>query len=212
MENKTFLVENNLSKNYMSILRDVHTGMSDFRHAAHVISQFVLGYAASNVPLTKVAILTPLMKTIEDQIKETPYLVPILRAGLAMLPAALELFPNTEVGTIDLERIEKDEKISLNLFGDKIKKDLSTKTVWVLDPMLATGTTVSEVVSICKKRGAQNISILSVISCPEGINKVNTQHSDVSIYTAAIDTGLSKDKFIFPGLGDFGDRYFGSYK
>jgi uracil phosphoribosyltransferase len=151
---------------------------------------------------------TPLETTQGHALKDEIVIVPILRAGLGMVDAFLELFPEARVGHIGLYRDEETLKPVDYYF--KFPKNLDKSIVIILDPMLATGGSICAAVSYLKERGANKIKVVSLIAAPEGINKLTNEHPDVQIYIAVLDRQLNSKGFILPGLGDAGDRIFGT--
>jgi uracil phosphoribosyltransferase len=164
--------------------------------------------ATKHMKLKSKTIDTPLSEFVGAQLEDDVIVVPVLRAGLAMLFSLQEILPKASVGFIGLER---DEKTAIaREYYKKIPNILSTHVVFVVDPMLATGGSMDDTIKAVKDKGAKRIVAVSIVSAPEGVDRVTTHHPDVPIVTAVIDGALNDKKYIVPGLGDFGDRYFGT--
>ncbi len=190
----------------LSVLRDKTTEAAAFRRHANSVAHVLLLHATQDMELSETTITTPLAATSGFNLSGTLLAVPILRAGLAMLPAVQQLIPNVRVGFIGLER---DEKTAIaHQYYNKIPENLAGQKVLIIDPMLATGGTMEDTIGAAKTKGADDIAAVCIVAAPEGIERITTAHPDVSILTAAIDERLDDKKYIVPGLGDFGDRYF----
>lgn len=164
--------------------------------------------ASRKCKLSKKVIETPIASTTGYEIYRSMVFVPVLRAGISMLVPARDFLPWTPVGFIGLER---DEKTAIaHQYYQKFPGNIEKKLILVLDPMLATGGSVSDTIRRLREKGGKRISLACIVAAPEGIRRINTEHPDVMIYTTAIDDHLDERKFIVPGLGDFGDRYFGT--
>lgn len=201
-------VKHPLIAHSLTVLRDKNTGTEEFRRHAGIVSKIMIFEATKNLRLANKKIFTPLAPTIGKQLDDEVVLVPILRAGLAMLFAIQDFLPTAKVGFIGLER---DEKTAIaREYYRKLPKIFSTHTVIILDPMLATGGSFDDTVKALKQKGAKRILLVCIVAAPEGIKRVTQNHPDVIIYTSAIDQTLNAQKYIVPGLGDFGDRYFGT--
>ncbi len=192
----------------MTVLRDKRTKPDEFRRHADIISKLLLIEAIKDLPTADIRIETPLAPFAGRQLKNRVIVVPILRAGISMLNAAFELLPLISVGFVGLVR---DEKTAIaDKYYEKLPKIKPTDTVFVVDPMLATGGSMDEALKIVKEAGAQNTYVVTIVCAPEGLKRVIDNHPDVPIITAAIDKKLDSKAYIVPGLGDFGDRYFGT--
>lgn len=197
-----------LIEHSLTILRDKHTQTEEFRRHANIVSKILLVEATLVLPMTNKKIETPLAPITGKLLTNKIVVVPVLRAGLAMLFALQDFLPSVAVGFIGLER---DEKTAVaREYYQKLPKIFATHHVFVLDPMLATGGSFDETITALKRKGGKRISIVSLVSAPEGIHRIQKNHPDVQIYTSAIDIKLNDQKYIVPGLGDFGDRYFGT--
>lgn len=193
----------------LSILRDEETGTKKFRELISELSTMLCYEALKDAKLENIEIQTPLCKTKAQRLDEDKYaFVPILRAGTGMLDGLINIMPNAKIGHIGLYRNE--ETLKPVKYYYKMPKDLEKREVIVLDPMLATGGSGVDAITMLKESGAKNIKFLCIIAAPEGIKKINEVHPDVTIYCAAIDECLNEFGYIVPGLGDAGDRIFGT--
>ena len=190
----------------LTVLRDKNTEAAAFRRHANSVAHGLLLHATEQMALTETNVTTPLATTAGVRLEGTLLAVPILRAGLAMLPAVQQLIPSVRVGFIGLER---DEKTAVaHQYYNKIPDQLAGQKVLIIDPMLATGGTMEDTIAAAKAKGANDITAVCIVAAPEGIARISKAHPDVKILTAAIDECLDDNKYIVPGLGDFGDRYF----
>ncbi len=192
----------------LTVIRRKETSTEEFRRHAGIISKILLVEVMKDLATESVKIETPLAPMTGKKLKDEVVVVPVLRAGLAMLFAIQDFLPSVSVGFIGLERDEKTAQA--REYYRKLPKLLASHRVLVIDPMLATGGSFDDTVTLLKEKGAKNITIVSIVSAPEGIKRVQKCHPEVKIFTAAIDDHLNDRKFIVPGLGDFGDRYFGT--
>lgn len=207
MKNIT-IVSHPLVEHSLTILRDKNTRTDEFRRHADVVSTILVIEATKQMQLTKKDIETPLSPFAGKDLADDVIIVPVLRAGLAMLFAMRDMLPKASVGFIGLER---DEKTAIaREYYKKIPKILASNIVFVVDPMLATGGSMDDTLKAVKERGATRLVAVSIVSAPEGIERVTKNHPDVPIVTAALDDKLNDKAYIVPGLGDFGDRYFGT--
>lgn len=202
------VVSHPLIDHSLTVIRRKETGTEEFRRHAGIISKILLVEVMKDLATASVKIETPLAPMTGKKLKDDVVVVPVLRAGLAMLFAIQDFLPSVSVGFIGLERDEKTAQA--REYYRKLPKLYATHRVLVIDPMLATGGSFDDTVTAIKEKGAKNITIVSIVSAPEGIMHMQKQHPDVWIFTAAIDDHLDDRKFIVPGLGDFGDRYFGT--
>lgn len=192
----------------LTILRNKHTNTADFRLAMGRIATILAYQALKDLPLKKVEIETPVTKTSGYQIDTDIIIVPILRAGLSLVDALIDFIPDASVGHLGMYR---DETTHTPVdYYSNLPNKLETATVLLVDPMLATGGSADDAINFLKEKGAANIRFISLISAPEGLERITNKYPDVSIITAAVDEKLNSDAFIVPGLGDAGDRYFGT--
>ncbi len=203
------VVDHPLVAHKLRHLRDVTTDTKRFRELVAEIAT-LLGYEATrDLPLEEVSIRTPLEETTAQVVKgKKVAVIPILRAGLGMVEGLTGLLPGARVGFIGIYR-DHDSLEPIEYYA-KVPGDLDERLVLVLDPMLATGGSAAHAISILKKRGACRIKLLSLVAAPEGIRFVSSRHPDVGIVVAAVDRGLNEVGYILPGLGDAGDRLFGT--
>ena len=193
----------------LAILRDKKTNTKEFRELIKEIAMFVCYEAMNDAKLEDVEIETPITKFKTKKIDQDKYaFVPILRAGMGMLDGVITVIPNAKIGHVGMYRDEKTFK-PVNYFF-KVPKDIEQREVIILDPMLATGGSAIDAIELLKSKGVKKIKFLCIIAAPEGLKLVTEKYKDVKIYTACIDTYLNENKYIVPGLGDAGDRIYGT--
>lgn len=193
----------------LTIMRKKETGSKDFRQLLTEIS-LLMGYEVTrDIPLADIEIETPICKMTAKEVSGRKLaIVPILRAGIGMVDGLLSLVPVARVGHIGLYRNETTHKPVV--YFCKLPEDIQDRLVIVTDPMLATGGSACDALSMLKERGCHNIRLMCLVGVPEGIAKVQAEHPDVDIYVAAVDDHLNENAYIVPGLGDAGDRIFGT--
>lgn len=192
----------------LTILRDKRTPTAEFRSAMKRIATILAYHALRELPLKAFEIETPIEKTTGYDIDQEIVVVPILRAGLALTDALIDFIPNAKVGHLGMYRDEEThEPVD---YYTNIPGEVKEAMVLVVDPMLATGGSADDALFFLKKEGAQHLRFISLISAPEGLQHLQRKHPDVHIITSGIDEKLNDDAFIVPGLGDAGDRYFGT--
>lgn len=198
-----------LIQHKLSLLRDKRTPSKDFRELISEVSMLMCYEATRDLPLKEIEVETPMARAKTNVLSGRKLaFVPILRAGLAMCEGMLKLVPAAKVGHIGIYRDPvTHEPVD---YYCKLPGDISMRDVIVLDPMLATGGSAVDAIHSLKSRGAKNIRFVSILSAPEGIEALSNAHPDVQIYTAAIDIRLDDNKYIIPGLGDAGDRIYGT--
>lgn len=203
------LINHPMVQHKLSIMREKETGSKDFRQLLKEIS-LLMGYEITrDLPLTDLEIETPISKMTASRVLGRKLaIVPILRAGLGMVEGLLDLVPVAKVGHIGLYRDEKTHKPVV--YYCKLPEDIDDRLVILTDPMLATGGSSCDALDMLKERGCSNIKLMCLVAAPEGIAKVQEAHPDVDIYVAAIDERLNDNAYIVPGLGDAGDRIFGT--
>ena len=202
-------VEHPLIEHKLAILRDVKTNTKQFIELAEEIAMLVTYEATKNLPLEEVEVETPLEKAKCKMVSgKAVGIVPILRAGLGMVSGVQKLIPNAKVGHIGLYR-DHDTHEPVEYYC-KLPADAEQRTLIVVDPMLATGGSASDAITMIKKRGVTKIKLCCIVSAPEGIQRVMDDHPDVEVYVAAVDRQLNENCYILPGLGDAGDRLFGT--
>ena len=198
-----------LIQHKLSILRDKTTGTKEFRALVNEIAGLMCYEATRNLPTVEVEVETPIM-TAKCQMLAGKKLaiVPILRAGLGMVDAMVDMIPSAKIGHIGLYRDpETHEPVE---YYCKLPEDVDKRQVFVVDPMLATGGSAVAAIDFLKKHGCKQIIMMNIIGCPEGVKTVQDAHPDVDIYVASIDEKLNEHAYIIPGLGDAGDRIFGT--
>lgn len=189
-------------------LRNVNTAPPAFRRAATRISLLMAAEALRSLPTVRATVTTPLGPAEGRVVQADVVVVPVLRAGLSMLEPVLQLIPSARVGHIGLRRDE--ETAVAERYYSKLPPGIGESIVLMIDPMLATGGSSSAAIDLVKAAGARSISLACVISAPEGVAQLLARHPDVSIFTPVVDRELNARKFIVPGLGDFGDRLYGT--
>jgi uracil phosphoribosyltransferase len=198
-----------LIRHKLTILRDKRTGHKEFREVTQELSMLMAYEATRQHPVREVQVETPLAWTTGWSIAgQEIAVVPILRAGLAMEEAITRLIPTARVGHIGIYR--DHETLQPVSYFVKLPPDIAERQAMILDPMLATGGSTVAAIDTLKGRGCQSIKVMAIISAPEGIQKVHAAHPDVDIYTGAVDSHLNERGYIVPGLGDAGDRLFGT--
>ena len=198
-----------LVKHKLSILRNKNTGTKEFRELVSELSTMLCYEAMRDAALDDIEIETPICKTKAKRLNEDKYaFIPILRAGTGMLDGLIKVMPNAKIGHIGMYRNE--ETLEPVRYYYKAPKELESREVIILDPMLATGGSGIDAITAIKESGAKKIKFLCIIAAPEGIKKIQEKYPDVQIYCAAIDEKLNEIGYIVPGLGDAGDRIFGT--
>ena len=203
------VISHPLIQHKLSILRREDTSTKDFRELVNEIAM-LMGYEVSrDLPLEEVEIQTPITKTVQKQLSGKKLaIVPILRAGIGMVDGFLSLVPAAKVGHIGMYRDE--ETLEPVEYLVKLPEDIDQRQIFVVDPMLATGGSAILAVDSLKKRGAANIKFVCLVAAPEGVKKLQDAQPDIDIYTASLDEKLNENGYIVPGLGDAGDRLFGT--
>jgi uracil phosphoribosyltransferase len=202
------IVDHPLVHDALVSLRDKQTDAEQFRRAATRISVLLAAQALSDVPTIDVTVDTPLGPAPGRRISGNVVVVPVLRAGLGMLDAVLELVPGARVGHIGLQRDEMTAVASQ--YYSKLPARLDASYVLMIDPMLATGGSAVAALDLLQQAGAKVIRMICIVAAPEGVSLVERHHPDVAIYTPVVDRELNDHKYIVPGLGDFGDRLYGT--
>ena len=206
---KVVVLDHPLIKHKLTFIRDKNTGSKEFRELVTEVS-LMMGYEVTrNFPLKKIEIETPIQKMQSEVIAGKKVgLIPILRAGLGMVDGMLQLLPAARVGHVGLYR-DPDTLEPVEYYC-KLPKDIEERELIVLDPMLATGGSATAAIQFLKNKGAKSIKFMCLVAAPEGVEKVKVAHPDVDIYVAALDKSLDEHAYIRPGLGDAGDRLFGT--
>lgn len=205
-----FELDHPLITHKLGILRSKTTGTKEFRELANEIGTFLCYKAMEDIELEDTEIETPICKMKTKKLNEDKYaFVPILRAGMGMLDGVINVIPNAKVGHIGMYRDDSNNHKPVNYFF-KVPKNIENKEVIILDPMLATGGSAVDAIDLLKGKGVKKIKFLCIIAAPEGLERVTKAHPDVKIYCAHIDEKLNENAYIVPGLGDAGDRIFGT--
>lgn len=206
---KVHVFDHPLIQHKLSIMRCKDTGCKEFRELLDEISMLMVYEVTRDLPVEEVTIETPIMKAQFNMLAGKPIgIIPILRAGLGMVDGIMQLIPNAKVGHIGLYR--DPETLEPVEYYCKLPEDAEHRELFVLDPMLATGGSAAAAIGFLKQRGCHNIRLINLIAAPEGIERVQQEHPDVNIYVAALDEKLNDHGYIIPGLGDAGDRLFGT--
>lgn len=192
----------------LALIRDRETGHQQFRELATEITMFVCYEALRDVRVREVDVETPLTTTTCQVLDEEIIVVPILRAGVGMLNGILSLVPSARVGFVGLERDEETAEAST--YYEKLPRQVADGISIIVDPMVATGGSTIAAIDKLKLKGARNIVVACIVTCPEGLEAVHKAHPEVKVYAATIDAGLNDMKYIVPGLGDAGDRLYGT--
>ncbi|MDO4392956.1 MAG: uracil phosphoribosyltransferase [Bacillota bacterium] len=206
---KVYVFDHPLIQHKTALIRKTETGTKDFRELVGEISRLMGFEATRHLPLKEVEIQTPICKTKVNMLDgEDVAIVPILRAGLGMVDGFLDLIPNAKVGFVGLYRDpETHQPVE---YYCKLPNDIGEREIFVLDPMLATGGSAAAAIDFIKERGGRKITFMCLIAAPEGIEVLQKAHPDVNIYAAAKDECLNENAYIVPGLGDAGDRIYGT--
>lgn len=206
---KTVELKHPLIDHKLAILRDKKTGTKEFREIISELGELLCYEAMKDAKTYEVEIETPMERMKVRKINEDNYaFVPILRAGTGMLDGIINVVPNAKIGHIGMYRDE--ETFKPNVYFFKVPKDIEKREVLILDPMLATGGSALDAIELLKEKGVTKLKFLCIIASPEGIKAVEEKHPDVQIYTTSIDNKLNEKAYILPGLGDAGDRIFGT--
>lgn len=203
-----YVLDHPLIKHKLTQMRQKDTGTKDFRQNLDEIAGLMAYEITRDVPTQKISIVTPVAPCETEELAKEIVLVPILRAGLGMVNGIRNLVPTAKVGHVGLYRDE--ETLEPHEYYAKFPSNLPEAVVFVLDPMLATGGSASAAITIVKQRGAKTVKLICLVGAPEGVQRIVEDHPDVDIYLAALDEKLNEHGYIVPGLGDAGDRIFGT--
>ena len=203
------VLDHPLIRHKLAIIRNKNTDTKQFREIIQELATLMAYESFKDVPTQEIEVETPLETVMQTVVKENSIaIIPILRAGLGMVDGILSLFPAAKVGHIGLYRDETT--LEPNEYYCKLPVGIDEKVVMVVDPMLATGGSACDAIKMLKKRGCKNIKFMAIIAAPEGVEKVASAHPDVKIYVSTLDRCLNENGYILPGLGDAGDRIFGT--
>ncbi len=208
-DQKVHIMNHPLVAHKLTIMRDKNTSVKDFRDLVGEIGMLITYEATRDLPLTTKEIETPICKTQQPTLAGKKIaVVPILRAGLGLVDGVLRMIPAARVGHIGMYRDE--ETLEPHVYFCKMPKDIAEREIMIVDPMLATGGSANAAIEEMKKRGCKNIKLMVLVAAPQGIDAVRKAHPDVDVYAGAVDEKLNEVGYIVPGLGDAGDRIFGT--
>lgn len=203
------ILDHPLIQHKLTIIRNEQCGTREFRQVVNEIAELMAYEVSRDMPLEDVQVKTPVQEATEKRLAgKKVVIVPILRAGLGMVDGILELIPAAKVGHIGMYRDE--ETLQPHEYFVKMPEDLASREMIVVDPMLATGGSAIMAVDALKKRGAKTIKFVCLVAAPEGVKALREKHPDIDVYSASLDDHLNEDGYIVPGLGDAGDRLFGT--
>lgn len=206
---EVIILDHPLIQDKMAILRNEKTGREEFRRLVEEITMFMGYEVTKDLPLVSAEVITPMGKASTKIVSDKkPFIVAILRAGDGMVPGMLKIMPTLKVGHLGIFRDEAS--LQPVVYYNKLPDDCSQRDAILLDPMLATGGSASCAIGLLKDKGVRNIKFMCLVACADGINRINNDHPDVQIFCAALDEKLMKNGYIFPGLGDAGDRLYGT--
>ena len=206
---KVTVIDHPLVQHKLSHLRDIHTGPKEFRELVQELAMLLCYEATRDLPLAEIVVETPIGPANAKELAGKKLgIVPILRAGLGMVDGLLSLIPAAKVGHIGLYR--DPETLKPVDYYCKLPQDVQERDIIIVDPMLATGGSAVEAITLVKKAGCKNVKLVNLIAAPEGVKAVRDAHPDVDIFVAALDSFLNDHGYIVPGLGDAGDRLFGT--
>jgi len=206
---KLYVFDHPLIQHKLTYIRDKNTGTKEFRELVDEVATLMAYEITRDLPLEDTTIETPVSKAVTKIVSGKKIgLVPILRAGLGMIDGILKIIPAAKVGHVGLYR--DPETLKPVEYYLKLPSDIAERELIVIDPMLATGGSASAAITLLKEKGAQNIKLMCLIAAPEGVERVQQDHDDVDVFVAAVDEKLNEHGYIVPGLGDAGDRLFGT--
>ena len=209
MSGKVHVMDHPLVAHKLTILRDKDTSVKDFREIVSEIGMLITYEATRDLPLTTKEVETPICRTIAPTLKGKKFaVVPILRAGLGLVDGVLRMVPSARVGHIGMYRDE--ETLEPHVYFCKMPKDIEERDIMIVDPMLATGGSAVAAIDFIKQHGGKHIKFMCVIAAPEGLERLSKAHPDIQIYVGHLDRQLNENAYICPGLGDAGDRIFGT--
>jgi uracil phosphoribosyltransferase len=205
---KVVILNHPLINHKMAKIRDKRTGTKEFRESVSEVGGLITYEITRDLNSRPITVETPMCETTAYELDKQVVIVPILRAGLGMVEGIHNMIPTAKIGHIGLYRDE--ESLQPQVYYQKFPKEIATGVVLVVDPMLATAGSACKAIDILKSRGATDIRYVGLVGCPEGVSRLQREHPDVAIYLAAMDSHLNENGYIVPGLGDCGDRLFGT--
>lgn len=208
MESKLVIFNHPLMHHKLTLIRNEETGTKDFRETVEEISMLMAYEVTRNLPTVEKKVKTPIATMKGKVLAKEVVIVPIIRAGIGMVDGILKLIPTAKVGYVGVYR--DDKTLLPHEYYVKLPDKLDEATILVVDPMLATGGSVSHTIDLLKKRNAKDISYVGIVGAPEGVKALQEKHPDVNIFLAALDEKLNDNGYIVPGLGDCGDRLYGT--
>ena len=207
---KLHILDHPLLQHKITLLRDKNTGSKEFRELVEEITMFITDEATRDLPLKAIKVQTPIAIATSNVISGRKVaFVPVLRAGLGMVDGATALVPAAKVGHIGICRSDS-EPDGLQVYYNKLPFDIEEREVIILDLMIGSGKTAAKAIDVVKEAGAKAVKVLTVVTCPEGVEYVHSRHPDIDIFCGALDDHLNDDMYIVPGIGDGGDRIFGT--
>lgn len=207
---KLHILDHPLLQHKITLLRDKNTGSKEFRELVEEVTMFMTYEATRDLPLKQIKVQTPIAIANSNVISGRKVaFVPVLRAGLGMVDGATALVPAAKVGHIGICRSDT-EPDGLQVYYNKLPFDIEEREVIILDLMIGTGKTAAKAIDVVKEAGARTVKVLSVVTCPEGVEYVQSKHPDIDIFCGALDDHLNDELYIVPGIGDGGDRIFGT--
>jgi len=207
---KLHILDHPLLQHKITLLRDKNTGSKEFRELVEEVTMFMTYEATRDLPLKQIKVQTPIAIANANVISGRKVaFVPVLRAGLGMVDGATALVPAAKVGHIGICRADSQPD-GLQVYYNKLPFDIEEREVIILDLMIGSGKTAAKAIDVVKDAGARNVKVISVVTCPEGVEFVHQKHPEVDIYCGALDDHLNEDLYIVPGIGDGGDRIFGT--
>jgi uracil phosphoribosyltransferase len=202
------IIDHPLIQHKLTQIRNKHTGTKEFRENVNEIAGLMAYEITRDIPLRETEIETPMMRCVTSELSRDIVLIPVLRAGLGMVDGITSLIPTVKIGHVGMYR--DHDTLEPKSYYAKFPYRMKKAVVLVLDPMLATGGSASTTLDILKSEGASDLKLVCIVGAPEGLERVRRDHPDVEIFLAALDDGLNEQGYIMPGLGDAGDRLFGT--
>lgn len=207
-KNNVFVSDHHVIGDSLTHLRNKNTAIQSFRHHSDKICYLLFAEAIRDLELNQIKVETPITSTLSPKLADEVIVVPVLRSGIAMLFGAMQLLPKSKIGFVGMQRDEKTAVASEYYW--KLPEIKKNSVIIVTDPMLATGGSLLHLIKSIVEKKPKEIRVVCVVSAPEGIEKIHKEFPNIKIFTASLDSHLNDKKYIVPGLGDYGDRYFGT--